>query len=1023
MVVVSLSVWTVSSAFGQAAKPGSAWTHLEVAPANRTTAVRWIEPVAGAFFQLDTPLLKTQLAGLTLAEPATIRQNGKELELPMPDGTTERFLVVESPVMAPALAVKFPEIKTYAGQGITDPSATVRLDLTPFGFHAQILSPRGAIYVDPVYRNDVSLHVSYYKRDYQKSADGWICLTEGSDWELKDAVKKANAGEEINKVQSGSELRTYRLALACTGEYAAFFGGTVPNAMNAVVTAVNRINGVYETELAASFVLVANNDLLIFTDSVGDPYSNNDGVSMLGQNQTTINNIIGSANYDLGHVFSTGGGGVASLRSLCNASTKARGVTGSGSPTGDAFWIDYVAHEIGHQFGANHTFNSPSGSCSGNRNAATAFEPGSGLTIMAYAGICSPDNLQAHSDPFFHAGSLDEIQTFLSGSGGGCAVITATGNNPPGVDAGSNYTIPANTPFVLTGTASDLDGDNLTYYWEEMDASPTATTLAAPDNGSNPLFRNFLPTNSPVRYFPKFSSVLANTNWNQEKLPTTSRTMQFRLTVRDNRAGGGGVADDQISVTSVSSAGPFRVTAPNTAVNWSGLRTVTWDVAGTASSPINTTTVNILLSTNRGLSFPIVLAANVPNTGSAPVVLPNITTSLARIMVQASGNIFYDVSDANFSISPGSVTPLIQSGVVTLTGESFTPTNGVMDPYETVTVNWTLNNIGSSPTTNLVATLLTTNGVYYPSQPQVYGEVPAGGSVAKSFTFIPAGVCGGSATGVLRLMDGTNDMGVVSAVFSFPAPTTTLVTTQAFSNTGFINIRDNNTALPYPSTIAVSGVSTPVTKLTVTLNSFSHTYPNDIDVLLVGAGGQTVKLAGGAGGSDVVSSSVITFDDEASTIIPSSGGIPTGTYRPADYSGRNLTTPAPSGPYGTTVNALAANPNGNWSLYIRDFAPVDTGSVSGGWTLRFMSSTTVTNCTVVLPSPTLSAPGAANGLLQFSWNGFPGLNYQIQSTTNLTDAIWADEGGIITGTNTTMTVTDLVIGQEPERYYRVLVLP
>lgn len=1008
-------------ASSQVNKAGSAWTHLTAAPANRTMAARWIEPVAGAFFQLDTSVLKAQLAVMARAEPATAKANGTELELPMPDGTMARFAIVEAPVMATELAAKFPEIKTYAGQGIDDPSATVRLDLTLSGFHAQVLSPTGTIYVDPVYRGDTGLHVSYYKRDYQKPNDGWACLTEGSDWELKEAVKKA-AGLELNKVQSGAQLRTYQLAVACTGEYAAFFGGTVPNAMAAIVTAVNRINGVYETELAVRFVLVANNDLIVYTDSATDPYDNDDGVAMLGQNQTTINTQIGSANYDLGHVFSTGGGGVASLRALCNSSTKARGVTGSGAPTGDAFWIDYVAHEIGHQFGANHTFNSPSGSCSGNRNAATAFEPGSGQTIMAYAGICPPDDLQPHSDPFFHAGSLDEIQTFLSGSGGGCAEITATGNNAPDVVAGNSYTIPANTPFALTGVATDQDGDGLTYCWEEIDASPSAALLTAPDNGTIPLFRSFVPTASPTRYFPKFSSVLANTNWNQEKLPTTSRTMKFRLTVRDNRSGGAGVADGQVSVTSVSGTGPFRVTAPNTALQWSGARTVTWNVAGTANAPINTSGVNILLSTNGGVSFPVMLASNVANSGSATVVLPNITTSQARIMVQGTGNIFYDVSDVNFSIIPGSATPLVLLAGTTLVAEGGPTTNGVMDPYEPVTVNWSLINVGSSPTTNLVATLLTTNGIFYPGAAQVYGAISAGGTVSRAFTFTPVGTCGGSVTGVVQLVDGLNDMGKVTAVFALGATQTTVVT-QTFSFASSITIRDNNTALPYPATIAVSGVSAPITKVTAILNGVSHTWPNDLGILLVGPGGQKIKLFGAAGGSTSLTGSVITFDDTAMASLPASGGVPSGTYLPTDYaSSQVFNSPAPAGPYGATLLPLAASPNGTWSLYVRDFADEDSGSISGGWSLRFVTTTSTTNCSFTLPAPTLASTTYSNNVVRFSWNAFSGLNYRIQSTTNLVAPVWANVGGIIPGTNTTMTTSSLV-GAERERYYRVLVQP
>ncbi|MEY4387594.1 MAG: hypothetical protein RLY20_2877, partial [Verrucomicrobiota bacterium] len=540
------------------------WTHLTGVPAGKGTATRLVSPQRGELFQLDHELFRRKVAKVRRAEPSAAVAVGTEIQLPMPDGSFARFVVVEAPVMEDGLAAKFPDIKTYAGQGIDDAVATVRLDIAPSGFHAQILSPSGAVYVDPAYQGDSNLHISYYKRDLIKPSDGWICETPAGV--VTNSIG-SSAEASLNKVQSGATLRTYRLAVACTGEYAAFFGGTASNAMAAIVAAVNRVDGVYETELAVRLVLIANNNLLVYTNSATDPYSNTSPSSLLTENQSNIDTVIGSANYDIGHVFSTGGGGLAGLGVVCGT-RKAQGETGSSSPTGDAYWIDYVAHEMGHQFGCNHTFNSVNGSCSGNRNASTAYEIGSGLTIMAYAGICSPDDLQPHSDPYFHGGSLDEAQAFLAGSGGGCAVNSTTGNTAPTVSVvgPTNYTIPASTPFVLTATGSDPNGDSLTYIWEEMDAGASAA-LGSGDNGSCALFRNLLPTNSPVRTFPKLSSILANTNWNQEVLPTTSRTMKFRVTVRDNRVGGGGVSDASMTVASVAGTGPFVVTSPNTATN------------------------------------------------------------------------------------------------------------------------------------------------------------------------------------------------------------------------------------------------------------------------------------------------------------------------------------------------------------------------------------------------------------------------------------------------------------------------
>jgi len=1004
--------------------PDQEWTHLTAPPAGRTAAARLVQPLRGELFQLDSTIIRSNYTKIRVGDPWNAKAIGHQINLPMPDGTTARFAIVEAPVMAPELAAKFPEIKTYAGVGLDDPQASVRLDLTPAGFHAQVLSPHGAIYVDPAYRNDAVNHVSYYKRDYARTLDDWQCLVDsGIAGKSVSVPNETSSGLMVaNKVQSGATLKTYRLAVACTGEYAAYFGGTVSNAMAAIVSAVNRVDGVYETELAVKLVLIGNDNLLVFTNSSTDPYSNTDGNAMLTQNQSTITSIIGSANYDIGHVFSTGGGGIALLGCVCRSTLKAEGVTGSSAPNGDAFWIDYVAHEMGHQFGANHTFNSTNNSCGGgNRNASTAYEPGSGLTIMAYAGICSPDDLQPHSDPFFHGISLDEIQAYItSGNGSSCPVATATGNTAPTISAGANYTIPASTPFVLTATGSDPNGETLTYCWEEFDLG-AGTSLTGTDKGSGPLFRPFLPTNSTSRYFPKISSVLANTNWNQEVLPTTSRTMTFRVTARDNHVGGGGVADAQMTVTSVAGTGPFIVTAPVTNANWSGARTVTWNVAGTTNAPISATTVNILMSTNSGLAFPFLLASNVPNTGSASVVLPNLISTRARILVQANGKIFFNINRGDFNVTPGSPVPFLQLTGTALTNESCVPTNGAIDPYETVGVGWTIANVGSGATTNLIATLLATNGVFYPGAPQTYGVIGAGASATRVFSFVPAGTCGGSVTGVVQLVDGASNLGTVSAVFGLGAMQST-ITTQIFNNASAITINDNASATPYPSTIAVSGVSGTVTKVTATINGWTHTYSSDVGMLLVSPGGQKLKLLDNVGNNSSISGVVLTFDDSAAASL-STSAITSGTYLPTDLATANVfNSPAPVGPYGTTLLPLAATPNGTWSLYVEDFYAVDLGSISGGWSLKFLSASNTPICCTSFPQPTLTSTTYSNGVVQFNWNSLPGPHYQVQYRTNIASGSWQNLGATIPGTNTITGIVDIT-SNSPVRFYRVTVAP
>ncbi|MSU57338.1 MAG: hypothetical protein EXS35_04010 [Pedosphaera sp.] len=639
----------------------NSWTAVDQLPNGRPAAATGIRARKFKSFQLNHGQLRKFLDAAPNEKAHSARTSPAIITLPMPDGTFARFRFVAAPVMAPELAARYPEIKTYQGQGIEDPAASLRFDVTPAGFHAQVLSPSGAVYIDPAFRGDNGLHTSYYKRDYVR-ADDFRCevptdaATAGRGTDGSTAVAMATP---MDLERSGGNLRTYRLACAADGEYTAFHGGTVAAGLAAVVTAVNRVSGVYETELAIRLVLVGNNDLIIYTNSATDPYSNSSGSTMLNQNQSTLDFVIGSANYDIGHVFSTGGGGIAGLGVVCGSS-KARGVTGNTAPVGDSFWVDYVAHEMGHQFGGNHTFNSTTSNCGGaNRNASTAYEQGSGSTIMAYAGICGGDDLQPHSDPYFHAASFDDILAFTTtGSGNSCAVITSTGNTAPTVSAGTTNTIPQNTPFTLTASGSDPNGDSLTFSWEERDLGAT-TTVSAPDNGSSPLFRSWNPTSSPSRTVPRLSDLLNNTLAVGEVMATTTRTMNFRVTARDNRAGGGGVntADTQVNVT--ATAGPFLVTSHNSGGTFSGVQTVTWNVAGTTNAPVSTPNVNILLSTDGGLTFPIALTTNTPNDGSQLVVLPNLTTSTARLKVEAAGNIFFDIGNANFAMVSTTPVPLI----------------------------------------------------------------------------------------------------------------------------------------------------------------------------------------------------------------------------------------------------------------------------------------------------------------------------------------------------------------------------
>ena len=650
LVCVALIVMlTVAGTLGAAAENTVTWVDVaENAIPNKGQPS--IVPQKFRLVATDLGALSSVLATAPLERSADAAQRQVIVALPLPNGGVGRFSIVASPIMAPELAATFPAITTYSGQGLDDPTATVRLDRTPAGFHALILSNGDPIFIDPYSPQNLQHYISYFRRDYRATEDD---LFDRLNEQVIDSRPATASQPATAQRPSDAILRTYRLAMAATGEYTTFHGGTVADGQAAIVTSVNRVNAVYEREVAVRMILVANNNLLVYTNGSTDPYTNDDGFAMLSQNQNTIDAVIGSANYDIGHVFSTGGGGVAQLGVVCNNSAKAEGVTGRSQPIGDPFDIDYVAHEIGHQFDALHTFNSTTSFCGGNRSPSAAYEPGSGSTIMAYAGICGADDLQPNSDAYFHSKSYEEITNFItSGGGNSCAAQSATGNTPPTVDAGATYIIPAQTPFTLTGLGNDTNGDAITYNWEQYDlgaASPPNT-----DNGNRPIFRSFNATNSPSRTFPTLSDILDNTSTFGESLPTITRTLNFRLTVRDNRAGGGGVAFDTTSLSVKSTAGPFRVSAPNTAVTLTGGSSlaVQWDVANTAAAPINCATVNILFSSDGGLTFPSTLASATPNDGTQSITVPNINTSLGRIKVGCATNIFFDISNANLTINP-----------------------------------------------------------------------------------------------------------------------------------------------------------------------------------------------------------------------------------------------------------------------------------------------------------------------------------------------------------------------------------
>ncbi|SDI24033.1 Por secretion system C-terminal sorting domain-containing protein [Chryseobacterium taeanense] len=612
---------------------------------------------------LDTDNLLDQLKNVRERNLA-VSEKGTLVKFPNEDGTYDTFEVWDASTMHPDLQARYSDIKSFVGHKVGDKTTKIRFTFDPyFGLNALIRNTKGIYYIDS-YSFDNKNYIMYNRKNAHSSSI-FNCLFKDDENALKSTA------ESTGKTVVDGLLRRYRFAVSTTTEYTGYISqqagvgaGTDSQKKAAVLAAVNlvvaRLNDVYENDVAVTLQLIPNTDLLFFISS--DTYDALDAGQMIDENQTVTDNIIGSANYDIGHVFfqaqQGNDNGLAYRPAVCSASVKAGGVTGSAVPVGDPFVIDYVAHEVGHQFGANHTQNN---AC--NRNNATAIEPGSASSIMGYAGICSP-NVQSNSDAYFHSVSINEMYTRITSSGGNCSVNTATGNNEPVVNAGLDRTIPISTPFALTGTATDPDGDAITYNWEQISIG-NATMPPRPTNTTGPMFRSLWASTSPTRYFPKLATIIGGYDptiitasdpraW--EKLSSVARTLAFSLLVRDNNPAGGQTGRDDIQLTVTAAAGPFTVTSQNTSgVVWNAgqTQTITWNVANTNVSPVSTANVTILVSTDGGVTFPYTLVASTPNNGSYTFTVPNGlgVTSNARIMIKAIDNVFLNVNTTNFSIN------------------------------------------------------------------------------------------------------------------------------------------------------------------------------------------------------------------------------------------------------------------------------------------------------------------------------------------------------------------------------------
>jgi hypothetical protein len=573
-----------------------------------------------------------------------------EITLPLPNGLTVSVNLNPSSILSSELAEKYPNFMTYQAQQIGEPKNIGRFSISHLGLFGFFRYNNQWMLLSPKYQGEALEYASYWYKDAPTQSE-----TKSITADFLLAEEQLDKPELARKlVTTGDTVRTYELAISTTGEYSQRLGGTAANVVAELMNLVNRINQILLVDLALQFELI-DNQAIMFFDAANDPYTNSDIATDIEVNQDIIDQAIGNQNYDIGHVLGTNSGGLAYVGVVCNSQFKAQGYTGLNNPQGERFYIDLVAHELGHQLGAGHSFNATnSSSCAeGQRDSSSAHEPGGGSTIMSYAGICGSQNLQNDSDPYFHAISIQDIRDYVdSFAGQRCGVESTIDNAIPQIELSQNaYTIPANTPFSLSGSVTDADNDLLTYTWEQFDNGGTlgATKSLAElnsDNGNNPLFRSFSPVDIAQRYFPKLTDVLAGQTSLGETYATTDRDMRFRLTARDNK---GGVNQQDLVITIASDNQTFSVDTPT---QWQAFfeQTVTWDIGDTLITPINCSNVDILLIADVNNPIETTVLTQTPNDGQQNIRVPNITSSAARLVLRCSNNVFYALSDGAFPI-------------------------------------------------------------------------------------------------------------------------------------------------------------------------------------------------------------------------------------------------------------------------------------------------------------------------------------------------------------------------------------
>ncbi|MBX3421487.1 MAG: cadherin domain-containing protein [Pirellulaceae bacterium] len=669
----------LAAAIGRELWEAQSWPNDQRSPATEAVVGQPVSE-ASLVFQLNLSQLTNQLsqiprdaeaiAGLNDLVSASHRLSS--IELPTIQGGFEKFSFAYSPVYAAEFAEKFPSIRTYAGYSQDNPGTTLRFGISDLGFHAIVRSLDGDYVVDRVVDGHADNQYVAYKPSARASwlesdellvdkslgdHHSWSTpLRHDTDDQFLAQIRDVSAGQTA-AVNSGTSLRVYRIGISANSGYAQQIGGTMQAVQSAIVESLNRINAITQNELSISFQLIANNDQLTFLNAGNDPFTANNVRANIDENIQLMDQVIGPNNYDIGHVYASGAGnGVAYVSSL-GRPFKAGGAT-SGWPS---VGFDHVVlHEIGHQMGSRHTFSGAGGACADNIALETAIEPGSGSTFMSYAGLCGADNIQNNYDPYYHSLSAQLFMNHMDNIVPDVGARIPFANALPQVESlvPSGLSIPARTPFVLEAIGSDANNpQSLTYSWEQFDLGPQRA-LSAGDTGQGAIIRAFAPVTESTRYVPRLPDLINNVSQSSETLPTTNRDLNFRVTVRDNFPGAGAFNTDNVRLRVVDTGRPFAVTQPNTAaVRWRGLsqQSVQWDVAGTSALPIGAVNVSIYLSLDGGFTYPIVIADQVPNTGSATITVPNVSTARARVMVRGHNNIFFDISNADFAIEVSTI--------------------------------------------------------------------------------------------------------------------------------------------------------------------------------------------------------------------------------------------------------------------------------------------------------------------------------------------------------------------------------